>query len=498
MADARVQYVSELAKRFKLKTLGEVVNMPIAGIVSDSRKASSGLIFAAMPGQNVHGADYVEQVISAGCRVVLTDAFGAMKCMNHDPSISVLQADEPRLALSKIARAFYPSAPERIVAVTGTNGKTSTASFIRQIWQQIGKPAVNFGSTGVEGDVERASSLTTPDPIVLHELLMDLSMQGITHVSMEASSHGLDQFRLDSVNLSVAGFTNLSRDHLDYHKTFGDYYAAKAHLFDRVLHGRGVAVINVDDAFGDTMRLVAEGRGQKVILTGRAKHAHLRLIAQRFHEGGQDIKVAWQGREYLVKLQLVGGFQAENLLVAIGMVLADNAVSPRQVFDVLPRLVSVRGRMQLATKRANGAAIYVDYAHTPTALETALNALRPHVLGRLILVFGAGGDRDKGKRPLMGEVAIKYADVVYVTDDNPRNESAAAIRAEIMAAATGAYEFGDRAEAILRAIDAAQSGDVVLIAGKGHETGQIVGDQTLPFDDVEQASISVAALEERE
>ena len=498
MINAHVQDPRELAKRFGLILMGEGAAVPCLSIVTDSRKAAPGVIFAAMAGTKVHGADYIDQVYEAGSRVVLSDPQGALKIIAKYPDLCVLSAPNARLALAQIAKAFHPEAPGRIVAVTGTNGKTSTASFIRQIWEIMGLKAVNFGTAGVEGAVEAPSKLTTPDPITLHELLANLSVQQVTHASMEASSHGLDQYRLDGVELAVAGFTNLSRDHLDYHPSFGDYFAAKAMLFDRVLPNNGVAVINVDDAFGQTMRLVAEGRGQRVILTGKSEMADLRLLDQRFQEDGQSIKVSWNGEIYTSRLKLVGAFQAENLLVAIGMILADDEVVPQDVFNALPMLASVRGRMQLAATRENGAAVYVDFAHTPEALRTAITAIRPHVLGKLIVVFGAGGDRDKGKRPLMGQVATELADIVYVTDDNPRSENPATIRAEIMVAAKGATEFGDRAEAILRAIDSAKTGDVVLIAGKGHETGQIVGDQVLPFDDVEQASISVAALEGRE
>ncbi len=498
MVDARVQSPKEIAERFGLRILGAGAQTPCLGMVVDSRQAANGIIFAAMPGVNAHGAEFVDQAVKRGSKVVLTDAIGASIILAKFPELCVLQAENARLALAQIAQAFYPETPQRIVAVTGTNGKTSTASFVRQIWQGLEFCAVNFGTAGVEGDVEAASKLTTPDPITLHELLASLSTQQVTHAAMEASSHGLDQYRLDGVKLSVAGYTNLSRDHLDYHKTFGDYFAAKATLFDRVLPNSGIAVINIDDPFGETMRLVAEGRGQKVITTGRNKTAMLRLEDQRFREDGQDIKVNWNGVSYMARLKLVGDFQAENLLVAIGMVLAEEEVAAGDVFNVLPKLQSVRGRMQLAATRENGAAVFVDYAHTPDALRTAIKAIRPHVMGKLITVFGAGGDRDKGKRPLMGQVAIELADVVFVTDDNPRSEDPATIRSEIMAAAKGATEIGDRAEAILRAVDAAGQGDVVLIAGKGHETGQIVGDHVLPFDDVEQASLSVAVLEGRE
>lgn len=312
---------------------------------------------------------------------------------------------------------------------------------------------------------------------------------------MEASSHGLDQRRLDGVTLKAAGFTNFTQDHLDYHHTFEAYFDAKAGLFARVLPEDGVAVINMDDARGVDMAAIARARGQSVLAVGR-DGGDLRLTAQRFDATGQDVRFEFDGKAYTARLPLIGGFQADNVMLACGLVIACGA-EPAQVFDTLPHLGTVRGRMQLAATRENGAAVFVDYSHTPDAVATALKAMRPHVMGRLIAVVGAGGDRDASKRPLMGQAAAENADIVFVTDDNPRSEDPALIRAAVMDGCPDATEVGDRAEAILRAVDALGPGDALLIAGKGHETGQVVGDNVLPFDDVEQASVAVAALEGR-
>jgi UDP-N-acetylmuramoyl-L-alanyl-D-glutamate--2,6-diaminopimelate ligase len=319
---------------------------------------------------------------------------------------------------------------------------------------------------------------------------------GVTHAAMEASSHGLDQGRLDGVRLKAAAFTNFSQDHLDYHASFDEYFAAKAGLFSRVLPEEGTAVINIDDPRGREVLTIARSRGQRIVTVGHDPAADLRIAAQRFDATGQDLRFTQGGRPHLVRLALIGGFQAENVLAAAGLAMAAGD-APEAVIAALPGLTTVRGRMELAAKRDNGATVFVDYSHKPGALASALQSLRPHVLGRIVVVFGAGGDRDRLKRPLMGEVAAKHADVVFVTDDNPRSEDPAAIRAEVMAGCPEATEVGDRAEAILRGVDALGPGDALLIAGKGHETGQIVGNDIYPFDDAEQASVAVAALEGR-
>ena len=463
----------------------------ITGISVDSRQTKPGHLFAAMPGSNVHGAEFVKFAVRMGAAAVLTDQAGyeiAQAEGGYD--VPFLISDDPRMALSKAAAGWFEVQPETIVAITGTNGKTSVANFTRQIWEELGFSAVNFGTVGVEGVVSAPLSHTTPEPLTLHALLADLAAQGVTHAAMEASSHGLEQRRLDGVRLSAAGFTNLSRDHLDYHDGFEDYFEAKAGLFRRVLPEGATAVINIDDERGAGLA----GELDKVLTIGHGE-ADICIKDTRYRADGLDVLVSYEGKSHMVPLDLIGGFQADNVMLAAGLAIACGAEAS-EVFETLPKLQTVRGRMELVATRSNGAMVFVDFAHTPDALETALQAMRPHVMGRLLVVFGAGGDRDKGKRPLMGKAAVKYADVVYVTDDNPRTENPTEIRAAIMTACPNANEIGDRAEAILTAIDALQPGDALLIAGKGHETGQIVGTDVLEFNDAEQASIAVAALEE--
>lgn len=468
----------------------------ITGLAVDSRKVAPGHLFAALPGSVSHGADFASYALRMGAAAILTDAEGLERIEAElgPLSVPVVVSEEPRRALALAAARWSGAQPEVIVAVTGTNGKTSVASFTRQIWESLGVRAVNFGTTGVEGAVGAPLGHTTPEPITLHELLAELTLKGVTHAAMEASSHGLDQHRLDGVRLAAAGFTNITRDHLDYHPDFEAYFAAKLALFGRVLPRGAAAVINLDDPHGAQVLEVAKRRGQRPITVGRAEGCDLRLVGQRFDGTGQDALFAWEGRTYEARLDLIGGFQASNALLAAGLAIGSGS-NVGGVFDALSDLTTVRGRMQHAGTRANGASVFVDFAHTPDALTTALSALRPHVMGRLLVVFGAGGDRDRGKRPLMGAAAAAAADAVFVTDDNPRTEDAAAIRAAVLAGCPEATEIGDRAEAILTAVDALQPGDALLIAGKGHETGQIVGHDVLPFDDVEQASVAVAALD---
>ncbi len=471
-------------------------HLEITGLSVDSRETGPGHLFCAMPGVNMHGAEFVSFAVRMGAAAVLTDPAGVkiVKSELGDLPLPFLVSDDPRKALSVAAANWFGVQPSKIVAITGTNGKTSVASFYRQILENLGEKVVNFGTTGVEGAISAPLAHTTPEPIALHGLLKKLGKKGITHAAMEASSHGLEQRRLDGVDLCAAAFTNITRDHMDYHESFGDYFAAKAGLFDRVLGQGKTAVINLDDPFGDTVRLIAQGRKQEVISVGGAKGCDLQILNTRFDDNGQELRFSWRDKVFSTRLDLIGGFQASNALMAAGLAIASDA-EPEAIFNVLHKLQTVRGRMQLAATRKNGAKIFVDYSHTPDSLKTALTALRPHVMGRLIVVFGAGGDRDKGKRPLMGKIASEFADLVFVTDDNPRSENPAAIRAEVLAGCPDAIEVGDRAEAILRGVDALQPGDTLLIAGKGHETGQEIGDDILPFDDVEQASISVEALE---
>lgn len=468
-------------------------DLAITGIAVDSRQITPGMLFAALPGSQIHGAQFLETAVEAGAAAILTDPAGGIMAEEYD--LPVVIDPEPRAVLARLASLWFGPHPAHMVAVTGTNGKTSVSSFTRQIWEHLGEKAINLGTTGVEGAWSQPLSHTTPEPLTLHRALAGARAAGVTHGAMEASSHGLEQHRLDGVVLEAAGFTNFSQDHLDYHESFEAYFDAKLGLFTCCLGEDGVVVVNLDDPKGEEVAIVASVRGQEVIGVGRHEDARLRLLGQRFDATGQELHFSWQGEGHLVRLDLIGGFQAENVLLAAGLAIGAGA-APDQVFRTLPELETVRGRMQRAAQRRNGAAVFVDYAHTPDAVATACAALRPHVMGRLIAIIGAGGDRDRTKRPLMGAAAHGAADQVIVTDDNPRSEDPAAIRAAVMAGAPGAIEVGDRSEAILRGVDMLGPGDALLVLGKGHERVQIVGDDALEFDDAEQASVAVAVLDE--
>lgn len=472
-------------------------DVAITGLSVDSRAVKPGHLFAALPGSQVHGGEFIQFALRMEAAAILTDPEGAEIARRElaDSDAVLIVTEDPRQTLAYAAALWSGAQPGTMVAVTGTNGKTSIASFVRQIWVEMGFPAVNLGTTGIEGSWTAPLAHTTPEPITLHRALADAALNGVTHAAMEASSHGLDQRRLDGVHLMAAGFYNFSQDHLDYHTTFEEYFAAKTGLFRRVLPEDGTAVINIDDPKGVDMLAIATARGQQVISVGR-DGGDLHILGQRFDATGQDVRFSYHGRIHQTRLNLIGGFQADNVMLAAGLVIACGE-NPGEVFETLEHLATVRGRMQLVAARDTGASVFVDYAHTPDAVATALRAMRPHVLGRLIAIVGAGGDRDPTKRPLMGQAAAENADLVIVTDDNPRSEDPEVIRAAVLLGAPDATEIGDRAEAILRGVDALGPGDALLIAGKGHETGQIVGDDVLPFDDAEQASVAVAALDGR-
>jgi UDP-N-acetylmuramoyl-L-alanyl-D-glutamate--2,6-diaminopimelate ligase len=432
------------------------------------------------------GAAFARAAVSAGAVAV-----AAEKPVADLPSnVIFVPVKNARRVLALAAAKFYPRQPAVIAAVTGTSGKTSVAAFTRQIWTALGNQAASIGTVGVvspKGEVY--GSLTTPDPVALHQTIDQLASEGVTHLVLEASSHGLDQHRLDGVRVTAGGFTNLSRDHLDYHPTVEDYFNAKLRLFTTLIVPDGTAIVSADNDYAARVVAAAKTRGLNIITVG-ARGETIRLTGDTVEGFAQVLRIDHAGKGYTVKLPLVGAFQTENALVAAGLVIASGGDAAK-TFATLEKLEGARGRLELAGNR-NGAPVFIDYAHKPDALAKALEALRPYAKGKLVVVFGCGGDRDKGKRPLMGEIAVRNADRVIVTDDNPRSEDPAQIRAEIMAAAPGATEIGDRAQAIRAAIAGLQTGDVLLVAGKGHETGQIVGDRVLPFSDHEAVA---AALE---
>ena len=459
--------------------------LELADIASDSRKVRRGDLFVAVPGTKADGLAFVPQAIANGAGAIMAE-----RRADVSAGVASIVVPNVRLALARAAAAFFPRQPDTIAAVTGTSGKTSVAAFARQIWVSLGINAASMGTVGVVSDKTNVyGSLTTPDPIELHRMLDRLAGEGVTHLALEASSHGLDQHRLDGVRIAAAAFTNLSRDHLDYHPTIEAYLAAKLRLFTDLVVAKGTAVIDVDDCYAGQVVEAAKKRGLAIMAVGEQGDG-IRLVAGAIDGFAQVVTLAHASRQYKVKLPLVGGFQVHNAAVAAGLCIATGA-EPVRVFAALEKLEGAKGRLELAGTR-NGAPIFIDYAHKPDALTKALEALRPYTSGRLVVVFGAGGDRDKGKRPIMGRIAAENADRVIVTDDNPRSEQAATIRAEILAEAKDATEIGDRAEAIRAAIAGLNKGDVLLIAGKGHETGQIVGDRVLPFSDHEAVA---AALE---
>jgi len=467
-----------------------VQGIEISGLAVDSRKVASGFLFAALPGSRDDGRAYIDQAVAHGAVAVLAPTGTALK--SYDRPIELVTDDNPRRRIALMAARFYERQPATIAAVTGTNGKTSVASFTRQIWQRLGRRAASLGTLGLSPPrADAPQSLTTPDPIELHRCLAALADDGIDCLAMEASSHGLDQYRLDGVRITAAAFTNLTRDHLDYHGGMAAYGQAKLRLFGDLLSPDGTAVINADQPFSTDVRAACEPRGIRIITYGVAE-SDLRLISQEPTGHGQKLLLDIFGQAHAVDLPLAGTFQAANVLAATGLAIAAGA-EPRDVVATLATLEGVSGRMEQVARTESGGLVYVDYAHTPDALETVLTALRPHTRGKLSVVFGCGGDRDRGKRPQMGEIAQRLADRVVVTDDNPRSEDPAAIRREILAAAPNAQEIGDRGEAIAKAMAALGPGDVLVIAGKGHESGQTVGDRILPFVDRDVARAASAA-----
>ena len=461
----------------------------VGGLAIDSRLVKPGELFFALSGHKTDGARFIESAIAAGA-VAVTGA--------HVPPggcrVPFVGTPNARLALSLAAARFFPKQPETIAAVTGTSGKTSVAAFTRQIWHRLGHVSASIGTIGLVSPKRTVyGSLTTPDPIALHQELDEVARDGVTHLAFEASSHGLDQYRLDGVRILAGGFTNLSRDHMDYHPDVAHYLAAKLRLFRELIPPDGAAVISADHDCSQQVIAAARERGLRILTVGTngdGAGEGIHLVEAAIDGFAQKLVLEHRRRKYSVRLPLVGHFQIENAVVAAGLAIATGS-EPDAVFASLERIEGAKGRLERVGER-NGAPIFVDYAHKPDALAKALQALRPYAKRRLVVVFGAGGDRDAGKRSLMGAIAAENADSVVITDDNPRSENPATIRAAILSGAKGAREIGDRASAIRVAVEDLQPGDALLIAGKGHETGQIIGDRVLPFSDHEAVAAALA------
>ncbi|TPK20302.1 UDP-N-acetylmuramoyl-L-alanyl-D-glutamate--2,6-diaminopimelate ligase [Mesorhizobium sp. B2-5-9] len=463
-------------------------DLEVTGISSDSRQVKPGVVFFALAGTKADGASYAADAARRGAAMIVLGKGSALA----DLPVPVLAVDDPRLALALSAARYFGKQPQTMVAVTGTSGKTSVAAFTRQIWEQAGYAAASIGTTGVVAPGRNEyGSLTTPDPVALHRLLRELADAGVTHASMEASSHGLDQRRLDGVKLSAGGFTNLGRDHMDYHPTIEDYHRAKLRLFDTLLPKGAPAVVFADDPWSEPTIKAARAAGLDVLTVGR-RGDFLRLKRVEHERHRQRAEVEADGVIHEIDLPLAGDFQIANALVSAGLAIS-TGTPVAKALAALEKLKGAPGRLDLVGTTASGAPVYVDYAHKPDALENVLASVRPFTTGRVMVVFGCGGDRDRGKRPIMGEIATRLADVVIVTDDNPRSEVPETIRAAILGAAPGAMEIGDRRKAIHEAVGMLHAGDTLIVAGKGHEEGQTIGSETLHFSDHEEVR---AALRE--
>ncbi|TPI14391.1 UDP-N-acetylmuramoyl-L-alanyl-D-glutamate--2,6-diaminopimelate ligase [Mesorhizobium sp. B4-1-3] len=464
-------------------------DLEVTGLSSDSRAVKTGVVFFALAGSKADGSVFAADAASRGAAAIVTGKGTTVSGI----SIPVLAVDDPRLALALSAARFFGRQPETMVAVTGTAGKTSVAAFTRQIWEQAGFAAASIGTTGVVAPGRNEyGSLTTPDPVALHRLLKELADAGVTHASMEASSHGLDQRRLDGVKLSAGAFTNLGRDHMDYHPTVEDYHRAKLRLFDTLLPKGAPAIVFADDPWSEPTIKAAKAAGLKVLTVGR--HGDFLTLKRVEHERHrQRAEIMADGVLHEIDLPLAGDFQIANALVSAGLAIATGTPAAKAL-AALEKLKGAPGRLDLVGTTAAGAPVYVDYAHKPDALENVLTSVRPFTTGRVVVVFGCGGDRDRGKRPIMGEIATRLADIVIVTDDNPRSEVPETIRAAILAAAPGAIEIGDRRKAIHEAVAMLRAGDTLIVAGKGHEEGQTIGSETFHFSDHEEVR---DALKER-
>lgn len=472
----------------------------ITGIASDSREVKEGFLFIAVTGTKKNGQDFIPDALKRGAAAVLSQTGTDKK--NVPDSVTLVTVEDVRLALSKIASRFYPHQPSVIAAVTGTSGKTSTVQFTRELWEQSGHKAASIGTLGlITQDIKRYGSLTTPDPITLHQTIDETALMGVTHLCMEASSHGIELGRLDHVDVSVAAFTNLSRDHLDYHETMENYLAAKLRLFTTLLKENGTAVLNADIPEYQKIKDVCAARNLKVLSFGKEADGNIKLLDHKPEGQGQRLWIELFGKPYDVLLPLIGSFQAANSLCALAIAIASGQ-DPEKTVVALSKLSGVSGRLELIGTTPSGGSVFVDYAHKPAALEHVLKAMRPHVAentgARLHVIFGCGGNRDKGKRPLMGKISEDLADRIIVTDDNPRQEQADVIRQEILAGCKkgpNLREIGNRAEAIRKGINDLAAHDVLVIAGKGHEEGQLVGDKVLPFNDATVARTVLKELE---
>jgi UDP-N-acetylmuramoyl-L-alanyl-D-glutamate--2,6-diaminopimelate ligase len=463
-----------------------ISEIAVKGITSDSRLIEPGFVFAALPGAKVDGQKFIADALQRGATAVISAGIGTSS--NH------IHVENPRQVLSHMAARFYGKQPETIVAVTGTNGKTSVSVFVRQIWEAMGFRAASLGTIGVVGpNGSQYLQHTTPDPVQLHALIAQLRVDHVKHLAVEASSHGLSQYRLDGLHMAAGAFTNLTQDHLDYHANLEDYFEAKMRLFDELLPQGAAAVINTDSPYGAEVLARAKARGLVTLGVGRAGH-EIRLLDVRRESHEQHLTLETPDGRRSITLPLVGEFQISNALVAAGLVIATGGEA-RLAMHALQSMKGAPGRLEMVGRSESGASAFVDYAHTPDALESAISALRPFATGKLVVVFGCGGDRDRAKRSLMGGIAVRLADRVIVTDDNPRSESAAQIRKDILAAAKGATEIADRAEAIRGGVEGLQFGDILLVAGKGHEPGQIVGEHTLPFLDRDAVLSALAGMD---
>jgi UDP-N-acetylmuramoyl-L-alanyl-D-glutamate--2,6-diaminopimelate ligase len=488
LADERRYGPRRLASLFSddVEVPSEQGNVWIQGLTADSRAVERGWLFAALPGTKTDGAAFVPDAVEAGAAAILIGD----QPLEGEASVPVVRVKDPRRAFALVAARYFARQPRTVAAVTGTNGKTSVSVFLRQIWEKAGRRAASLGTIGlVAPGSEIAGNLTTPDPARLHRILADLAGDEVTHLALEASSHGLDQRRLDGIRLAAGAFTNVSRDHLDYHGTLQAYLKAKFRLFEVLLPKGAAAVADADRPEASAVKRFAKKGGLEYFSVGRAGETLKLLSATRMSDGSRLLIEAW-GEKHYVPLPLVGNFQISNALVAAGLAIA-TCVEASKALEALTTLQGARGRLELVGAHPSGARVFVDYAHTPDALANALTALRPHVEGKLIVVFGAGGDRDPGKRPLMGEAAAVSADRVIVTDDNPRSENPAKIRKAVLEGAPNAEEIADRRTAIRTATSGLKEGDILLIAGKGHETGQTIGDKTLPFSDQDEAASAI-------